>query len=97
MATREEVRSDMYVRLYIDNFQRVFEAGEAWEEMPMSFYYLEEKQVDIATKQVMITILKREHKTLPDSRWTELRQAINLATSVSSAIDIITVISAFAV
>ena len=97
MASREEVRADMYVRLYIDNFERVFEAGAAWEAMPMSFYYFAENQVDIATKKVMIAILEREQKTLPDAKWTELRKQVNLATVVSDAIDIITDISAFAV
>ena len=49
----------MYVRLYADNKIRLFQAGAAWEEQPLSFYYLQEQQVDIAMKKVMIANLER--------------------------------------
>jgi hypothetical protein len=94
MASREEVRVDMNIRLSLDNFVSILKAGDAWEQMDMGFYYLTEQQVDIATKKIMLAILEREQKTLPDAKWTELRKRINLGTGVSDAIDTITDISA---
>jgi hypothetical protein len=96
MANRDEVSTDMFVRLYTDNKLRLFQAGAAWEQMQMKFYYFADNQVDIATKQVMIANLKRDGKTLQDAKWTELRLRVNLDTPVSDAIDIITEISNFA-
>lgn len=97
MANRDEVSSAMFVRLYTDNKKKLFEAGGSWEAMDMKFYYLAESQVDISTKQVIIANLKEGRRTLPDAKWTELRLKVDLKTTASDAIDIVTEILAFAV
>lgn len=96
MATREEVRTDMKVRLYIDSPERLFQAGPSWEQQPLGFYYDTDQGVDIAMKRIMLNILAREGKSLPNNRWNQLRAGINRDTIVSDAIDIITNIAAFA-
>ena len=96
MASRDEVRADMYVRLYNDNRTQLIKAGDAWEEPLLSFYYATENQVDIAMKLVMIAVLKADGTKLPNSKWAELSVSINLNTVVSEAIDTITNLSLFA-
>lgn len=97
MATRAEVKTHFGVQLYKDNPQRLFQAGSAWDQQKLSFYYSTENGVDLAMKTILLRILKHEgNKNLPSNKWNETRAAINRDKVVNEAIDIITEISTYA-
>ena len=96
MASRNEVKAEMAWQLENDSRVRFRQAGAAWESLPLGFYYADEVGVDLAMRAIMLRILQREHKTLPNAKWNELVSSINRDTLTSDSIDTITRISAFA-
>jgi hypothetical protein len=102
MATQAQVAQQLHLQLSIDSPQRLQQAGAAWMQPPMGFYYgfapQSELQVDIAIMATMARVLQGDGTFIPKPSpiWSSLRAMINTATPVSSAIVIMTTASAHA-
>ncbi len=96
MAERTVVKARLRQRIRENNPDALMQAGRQWEEMPMSHYYLTEKQVNDAIEDVMKSAIHFPDKDLSDDRWRELKEKVNLDTPAKTAIDTTTDISAFA-
>lgn len=96
MAIRSFVKICLRTQLRNDNPVVLSQSGGQLEEMTMGDFYFSEKQVNSAAEDIMKLAIKFPQNDLVDDRWRELKEKINLATTIKVAIDTTTDISAFA-
>jgi hypothetical protein len=98
MATQSEVETEFKFQLQNDSPQRLQQAGDGWQQLPLGFYYgntpHSEIAVDIAIRATMLRILQKDHATLPPQIMPALAAMINTNTLVAGAITAMTIATA---
>lgn len=97
MATKLQVLRSVFLQLNRDADARLQQAGQFWMNPTLGFYYgsnaNSEISVDISMRRALLRVLEENHSTLPPNIWPNIMKMINTTTTVSSAIDTLTLAS----
>ncbi|HEU4713820.1 MAG TPA: hypothetical protein VFS76_19790 [Pyrinomonadaceae bacterium] len=91
MATREQSERSLRLQLERDAPNRLKQAGPAWKEATMGFYYgntqNSEISVDMAIRASTLRLLHEDGTGLPPKIWKGLVALVNTSTTAAAAIE----------
>jgi hypothetical protein len=95
MATQRAVQSFFKKRLTAEAAEKMNQAGDLWNELPMQFFFPQgEDQVDAVVGLVVSDCEKADKITIRDDIKQEVRTLVNGNTAVTSAIKIVWIATA---
>jgi hypothetical protein len=95
MATQKQVQSFFKKRLKEKAAEKMAQAGDLWDELPMQFYFPQgEDQVDAVVGLVVGDCEKADNITIRDDIKEEVRKLVNGNTLLTSAIRIVWIATA---
>jgi len=95
MPTQKAVQTFFKKRLTTEAAEKMNQAGDLWNELPMQFFFPQgEDQVDAVVGLVVSDCEKADKITIRDDIKQELRKLVNGSTLVKSAIKIVWIATA---
>lgn len=91
MATEEQVAEIFRDVLERDSPTQLAEAGDLWQELPLSFFYLTfaEDNIDLAVAEVTLRVADADQITIPGDVVSGLQDVIGTDTLVGRAVRMI--------